>query len=180
MSSLRWFALSLLLFGCGASVSRFDGDVPEVIADTAVVVDTGLVRPDAGALPDVVTPADVGVRHDVPVPPVDVGPGPMCAFRGTNWDVDIGGMRAGFEFTADGRWVVSVDANVVASGVYALEGDRVVLSGEMSSSVTCAPTDRGTFQLRFSPDCEQLQLAIVHDDCAERGDGVDRFRLTRR
>jgi hypothetical protein len=180
---LRSLALSLVLLGCGASVSRFDTDVPAATVDTAVIVDTPAavdsgLRPDAGARPDVVTVVDSGFRPDVPTA-VDGGPGPMCTLRGSTWDVDLEGMRALFEFTMDSRWVVSAEGRVVASGVYEIEGGNVVLTGEMSDN-GCSPTDRGTFQLRFSPDCEQLQLAVVHDDCADRGQGLDRFRFTRR
>ena len=180
---LRTLALSLVLLGCGASVSRFDTDVPAATVDTAVIVDTpaavdSATRPDASARPDVPTVVDSGFRPDVPTA-VDAGPGPMCTLRGSTWDVDLEGMTALFEFTMDGRWVVSAEGRVVASGVYEIEGANVVLTGEMSDN-GCSPMDRGTFQLRFSPDCEQLQLAVVRDDCTDRGEGLDRFRFTRR
>lgn len=181
--ALRSLSLSLLLLGCGASVSRLDTDVPAPTVDAAVLVDAPVAldsgtRPDAGPRPDVVTVVDGGFRPDVPAA-VDAGPGPMCTLRGSTWDVDLEGMTALFEFTMDGRWVVSAEGRVVASGVYEIDGANVVLTGEMSAN-GCSPTDRGTFQLRFSPDCEQLQLAVVRDDCADRGDGLDRFRFTRR
>ena len=103
----------------------------------------------------------------------------MCPLQATTWDVDVEGMRALFEFTMDDRWIVSVGDSVVASGVYELMGDQVTILGEMSDE-GCSPSDRGTFQLRFSPDCTGLQLSLVHDDCGERGAGIERFRFTRR
>ena len=55
----------------------------------------------------------------------------------------------------------------------------MILSGEMSGG-SCSPTNRGVFTLQFSPDCLRLRLALVNDDCANRGDSIDRFGLARR
>lgn len=181
--ALPAIALSLSLLGCGASVSRIEGDVPATTTDAAVLVDAPValdvpVAVDVPSRPDVPVVSDVTTRPDVPMRP-DVATMPMCPLQASVWDVDLEGMRAVFEFTMDDRWIVTADGRVVASGVYELMNDQVTISGEMSDE-GCSPSDRGTFQLRFTPDCTMLQLALVHDDCAERGDGLERFRFTRR
>lgn len=202
---LRALALVLVTLGCGASVARIDSDVPGT-ADAAVLVDAPVavldvpvavldvpLRPDVPVVmldaPVVILDAPVAVdvrprpdapgRPDLGVPPVDTGPGPRCALVGTEWDLEVGGKTPVFAFTMTSRWVISVDGSEVVSGDYAVEGDRVILSGEMSGGA-CSPADRGVFTLQFSPDCLRLRLALVNDDCADRGDSIDRFSFVRR
>ena len=202
---LRALALVFVTLGCGASVARIDSDVPGT-ADASVLVDAPVavldapvavldvsLRPDVRVAVDVLPRTDVPVAVDVPVvtvdvpgrpdvglPPGDAGPGPSCALVGTEWDLEVGGKTAVFAFTMSRRWVISADGSEVVSGDYAVEGERVILSGEMSGGGACSPTDRGVFTLQFSADCRQLRLALVNDDCADRGDSIDRFGFTRR
>lgn len=182
---LRALVLVFVTLGCGTSVTRTDSDVPGT-ADAGVLVDAPVAVLDVPLRTDVPVAVDVPVvtvdvprRPDVGTPPGDAGPGPSCALVGTEWDFEGGGTNAVFAFTMASRWVVTVDGREVASGDYAVEGDRVVLSGEMGGG-SCSPTDRGVFTLQFSPDCLRLRLALVNDDCADRGDGIDRFSLARR
>jgi hypothetical protein len=168
-------------------------DAPVAVLDAPVAVLDVSLRPDVRVAVDVLPRTDVPVAVDVPVvtvdvpgrpdvglPPGDAGPGPSCALVGTEWDLEVGGKTAVFAFTMSRRWVISADGSEVVSGDYAVEGERVILSGEMSGGGACSPTDRGVFTLQFSADCRQLRLALVNDDCADRGDSIDRFGFTRR
>ena len=182
---LRALALVFVTLGCGASVTRIDSDVPGtaeagVLVDAPVAVLDVPLRTDVRVAVDVpVVTVDVPGRPDVGTPPGDAGPGRSCPLAGTEWDLEVGGKNAVFAFTMSRRWVITVDGSEVVRGDYAVEGDRVTLSGEMSGGA-CSPTDRGVFTLQFSPDCLRLRLALVNDDCADRGDSIDRFGLARR
>lgn len=128
---------------------------------------------DAGA-PDVSTPDDV--------------PPSTCSLVG-RYSVSFMGQMLWFEFTSTGRWRGAQTESELATapaveGTYAVMGSTVALSGETRGGgmgmSSCAPTDTGRYTVIFTLDCGRMRLSLISDDCADRGDSLDRFSFDRR
>lgn len=113
--------------------------------------------------------------------PADAGPPPVCTLPGT-YRANFEGAELYFTFTPDGRWIGSDTPGGVAvvEGTYTLSGNLVTITGEQSRGGDgCTTTDRGVYRIEFRPGCVDLALALVSEDCGERGDTLGRLQFTR-
>jgi hypothetical protein len=115
------------------------------------------------------------------VSPVDAAPAPVCALSGT-WRASFGGESLYFVFTADGRWSgrMTPDGPPLVEGTFTLAGDQVTLGGEMGmSGGGCLSTDRGLYRVQFRANCAEMNLALLSEDCAPRGDTLSMLAFSR-
>lgn len=114
------------------------------------------------------------------ITPTDAG---TCSVVGV-WAISFMGETVYFSFDL-GTWraAETLDglANPIARGSWAMRGDTVELredGGGMSTS--CAPSDLGVYRPVFADSCNTLRLALVSEQCSERGQGLSSWTLTRR
>ncbi|MFO0629580.1 MAG: hypothetical protein U0325_28650 [Polyangiales bacterium] len=115
------------------------------------------------------------------VAPVDAGTGPMCGVAGT-WRASIGSESVYFVFTREGQWrgLMSPGGPALVEGTYALAGDEITFTSEMTmSSGGCQPTDRGRYRLMFLAGCAELTLGRISEDCGPRGETLSVLRFVR-
>ncbi len=116
------------------------------------------------------------------ITPVDGGPTPVCSLVGVYF-ASFDAMGIYLEFTADGRWRGSTERTSapIVEGTYTLVGATLSLTGERSGggASTCPETDVGRYVVTFSGACASLQLSLLSDDCAGRGDTLGRLGFTR-
>lgn len=153
--------------GCGASSFRC-----ECGADLRWACE---VRTNPSCDGGTVTPADVTV-----VPPTDAG---ACNVVGV-WTVTIDRTTAYFSFEAS-TWRVALTLdglrNPIASGTWSWRGDTIALREDAGGMMTgCLPEDLGVYRPTFDPSCNALRLALVSDECAERGQGLSGWSFARR
>lgn len=130
---------------------------------------------------------DVSTPIDRVTPPDDVPP-PVCSLVG-RYAAMVEGQTLWFEFTSGGVWRAapsesSLPTAAIIQGTYTFMANTLTLTGERrgmgGGDSDCRTEDIGRYLTVFARDCSSVQLAVISDDCAQRGEALGRFRLERR